>query len=240
MMWQLLWKEINTFFNQLTGYLLLTAFLVALGLVVWVFPETSVLEYGFADLEALFVYTPFIFVFLVPAITMRMIAEERKTGTWELLATSPLTNGQIILAKYLASLGLILLALLPTLVYYYSIVQLGDPVGNIDSAGFFGSFIGLFLIGAVFAAIGLFSSSLTDNQITAFVIGVFLGFLLYFGLSALASLQRNDMALFIEELSLSYHYQSMGRGVIDSSNLVYFLSLIGGLLVATGIMIRRK
>lgn len=240
MMWQLLWKEINTFFNQLTGYLLLTAFLVALGLVVWVFPETSVLEYGFADLEALFVYTPFIFVFLVPAITMRMIAEERKTGTWELLATSPLTNGQIILAKYLASLGLILLALLPTLVYYYSIVQLGDPVGNIDSAGFFGSFIGLFLIGAVFAAIGLFSSSLTDNQITAFVIGVFLGFLLYFGLSTLASLQRNDMALFIEELSLSYHYQSMGRGVIDSSNLVYFLSLIGGLLVATGIMIRRK
>ena len=239
-MWQLFLKEINTFFNQLTGYLLLAAFLVALGLVVWVFPETSVLEYGFADLEALFVYTPFIFVFLVPAITMRMIAEEKKSGTWELLVTSPLTNGQIILAKYLASLGLILLALLPTLIYYYSIVQLGDPAGNIDSAGFFGSFIGLILIGAVFAAIGLFSSSLTDNQITAFVIGVFLGFVLYFGLSALASLQRNDMALFVEELSLSYHYQSMGRGVIDSSNLVYFLSLIGGLLVATGIMIRRK
>lgn len=239
-MWQLFLKEINTFFNQLTGYLLLTAFLVALGLVVWVFPETSVLEYGYADLEALFVYTPFVFVFLVPAITMRMIAEERKSGTWELLITSPLTNAQIILAKYLASLGLILLALLPTLIYYYSIVQLGDPVGNIDSAGFFGSFIGLILVGAVFAAIGLFSSSLTDNQITAFVIGVFLGFLLYFGLSALASLQRNDMALFVEELSLSYHYQSMGRGVIDSSNLVYFLSVIAALLVATGIMIRRK
>ncbi len=239
-MWQLFLKEINTFFNQLTGYLLLTAFLVALGLVVWVFPETSVLEYGFADLEALFVYTPFIFVFLVPAITMRMIAEEKKSGTWELLVTSPLTASQIILAKYLASLGLILLALLPTLIYYYSVVQLGDPVGNIDSAGFFGSFIGLILIAAVFAAIGLFSSSLTDSQITAFVIGVFLGFLLYFGLSALAALQRNDLALFIEELSLSYHYQSMGRGVIDSSNLVYFLSLIGGLLMATGIMIRRK
>src|SRR5690606_5877091 len=130
------------------------------------------------------------------------------------------------------------LALLPTLVYYYSIVQLGDPVGNIDSAGFFGSFIGLVLIAAVFAAIGLFSSSLSDNQITAFVIGVFLGFLLYFGLSALASLQRNDLALFIEEFSLSYHFQSMGRGVIDSSNLVYFLSLISTLLVATVIMIR--
>ena len=240
MMWQLFLKEINTFFNHLTGYLLLSAFLVALGLVVWVFPETSVLEYGFADLETLFVYTPFIFVFLVPASTMRMIAEVKKSGIWELLITSPLTNSQIILAKYFASLGLILLALLPTLIYYYSIVQLGDPVGNIDSAGFFGSFIGLILIAAVFAAIGLFSSSLTDNQITAFVIGVFLGFLFYFGLSALASLQQNDMALFIEELSLSYHYQSMGRGVIDSSNLVYFLSVIGGLLMATGMMIRRK
>src|SRR5690606_12049562 len=239
-MLQLFIKEINTFFNQLTGYLLLAAFLVALGLVVWVFPETSVLEYGFADLEALFIYTPFIFVFLVPAITMRMIAEERKTGTWELLVTSPLTNTQIILAKYLASVVLILLALLPTLIYYYSVVQLGDPVGNIDSAGFFGSFIGLVLMGAVFAAIGLFSSSLSDNHITAVVVGVFFGFVLYFGLSALAALQRNDLALLIEELSLSYHYQSMGREVIDSSNLVYFLSLIGILLVATGVMIRRK
>jgi ABC-2 type transport system permease protein len=240
MMWQLFLKEINAFFNQLTGYLLLTVFLIALGLVVWVFPETSVLDYGFADLEALFVYTPFVFVFLVPAITMRMIAEEKKSGTWELLVTSPLTNTQIILAKYFASLAVIFLALLPTLIYYYSIVKLGDPVGNIDSAGFFGSFIGLVLIGAVFGAIGLFSSSLTDNQITAFVIGVFLGFLHYFGLSALASLQRNNLALWIEELSLSYHYQSMGRGVINSSNLVYFLSVIGVLLAATGVMIRRK
>lgn len=239
-MLRLFLKETNTFFNQLTGYLLLTAFLVALGLVVWVFPETSVLEYGYADLEALFVYTPFIFVFLVPAITMKMIAEEKKSGTWELLITSPLTIGQIVLAKYFASLAIIILALLPTLFYYYSVYQLGDPVGNIDSAGFFGSFIGLILIGAVFAAIGLFSSALTDNQITAFVIGVFLGFIFYFGLSALASLQRNDAALFLEELSLSYHYKSMGRGVIDSSNLVYFLSLIGSLLVLTGVNIKRK
>ena len=239
-MWQLFLKEINTFFNHLTGYLLLVAFLIALGLVVWVFPETSVLEYGFADLEALFIYTPFVFVFLVPAITMKMIAEERKSGTWELLVTSPLSNGHIIIAKYFAALSLVVLALLPTLIYYYSIFQLGDPVGNIDSAGFFGSFIGLILIGAVFVAIGIFSSALTDNQITSFVIGVFLGFLFYFGFSAIASLQRNDAALFIQELSLSYHYESMGRGVIDSSNLVYFVSLIGILLVLTGVIIKRK
>jgi ABC-2 type transport system permease protein len=239
-MWQLFLKEINTFFNQLTGYLLLTTFLVALGLVVWVFPETSVLEYGFADLEALFIYTPFIFVFLVPAITMKMIAEERKSGTWEILITSPLSEWQIIIAKYFAALALVVLALLPTLIYYYSIYQLGDPVGNVDSAGFFGSFIGLILIGAVFAAIGIFSSALTDNQITSFVIGVFLGFVFYFGFSAIASLQRNSVALFLEGLSLSYHYESMGRGVIDSSNLVYFVSLIGILLVLTCVIIKRK
>jgi len=239
-MGQLFLKEINAFFNHLTGYLLLAAFLVTLGLVVWVFPETSVLEYGFADLEALFVYAPLIFVFLVPAMTMRMIAEEKKSGTWELLMTSPLTNSQVVLAKYFAAVALIVLALLPALIYYYSVVQLGDPVGNIDSAGFFGSFIGLVMIGAVFAAIGIFSSALTENQITAFVIGVFLGFLLYFGFSAFSMLQRNDAALFLEEISLSYHYQSMGRGVIDSSNLIYFLSVIGSLLVLTGIMIKRK
>jgi len=239
-MLQLFFKEINNFFNHLTGYLLLSAFLVALGLVVWIFPETSVLEYGFADLEALFIYTPFIFVFLVPAITMKMIAEERKSGTWEILITSPLSNGPIIIAKYCASITLIVLALLPTLIYYYSIFQLGDPVGNIDSAGFFGSFIGLILIGAVFAAIGIFSSALTDNQITSFVIGVFLGFLFYFGFSAIASLPNNNFALFFEELSLSHHYESMGRGVIDSSNLLYFISLIGILLVLTGVVIQRK
>ncbi|MEX2593912.1 MAG: gliding motility-associated ABC transporter permease subunit GldF [Anditalea sp.] len=239
-MWSLFLKEIDTFFNHLTGYLLLTAFLIALGLVVWVFPETGVLEYGFADLEALFVYTPFVFVFLVPAITMRMIAEERKSGTWELLITSPLKISHIILAKYFAALALIVLSLLPTLIYYYSIVQLGDPIGNIDSAGFFGSFIGLVFIGAVFAAFGIFSSALTDNQITAFVIGVFIGFLFYFGLSAMATLQSNKAAYFLEELSLSYHYESLGRGVIDSSNLIYFLSLIGSLLVLTGIIIKRR
>lgn len=239
-MWYLFVKEINSFFNHPTGYLLLTTFLIAVGLVVWVFPETSVLEYGYADLEALFVYTPYVFVFLAPAVTMRMIAEERKSGSWELLATSPLWNGHIILAKYLAALTLIVLALLPTLVYYYSVVQLGDPIGNIDSAGFFGSFIGLICLGAVFAAIGLFSSALTDNQITAFIIGVFLSFLLYFGLASMTGIQQGGVWMWLEELSLNHHYQSLGRGVIDSSNMVYFLSVIGSLLAFTGFLIRRK
>ncbi|AWW30074.1 gliding motility-associated ABC transporter permease subunit GldF [Echinicola strongylocentroti] len=240
-MTSLLLKEFNAFFNHLTGYLILSVFLVVLGLLVWVFPETSVLEYGFADLEALFVYTPYVFVFMVPAITMRTVAEERKNGTWELLMTVPLRPYQIILAKYFSSVIVMVLAVLPTLLYYFSIFQLGSPVGNIDTAGFIGAFVGVLMIGAVFTAIGLFSSALTDNQITAFVIGAFLCFVLYFGFTALADmLSGSALVLMIEELSLSYHYESMSRGVIVSGDLYYFLGWIISLLVLTTLMIRKK
>jgi ABC-2 type transport system permease protein len=237
----LYWKEINGFLSILSGYLILSVFLVSIGLIVWVFPDTSVLEYGFADLEPLFFYTPYVFLFLIPAITMKMIAEEKKTGTWELLMTSPLSVQKIILAKYLASLTLIIFALLPTLVYYFSMVELGEPRGNIDHAGFFGSWIGLVMIGAVFAAIGIFGSSLTSHQMIAFIWGVFISFLLYFGLTALVQLNiMSPLALFLEELSLSYHYQSMARGVIDSQNLGYFIIVIVMMLGLTNVIIRRK
>lgn len=234
-------KEINAFFSNLSGYLILAVFLVSLGLIVWVFPDTSVLEYGFADLEPLFVYTPFVFIFLIPAITMKMIAEERRSGTWEILMTSPLGILRIIIGKYLASLTVIFLALIPTLLFYYSIVQLGDPVGNIDHAGFFGSWIGLCLMGAVFASIGIFSSALTSHQIVAFIWGVFLSFLLYFGLTALVQMQiMSPIALFLESLSLSHHYQSMGRGVIVSENLAYFMTVVVLMLGLTTIILKRK
>jgi ABC-2 type transport system permease protein len=237
----LFWKEINAFFSNLSGYLIFSVFLISLGLMVWVFPDTSVLSYGFADLEPLFVYTPYVFVFLIPAITMKMIAEERKSGTWEILMTSPLGTGRIIAAKYLAATAMVFVALLPTIVYYYSIVQLGDPQGNIDHAGFFGSWIGLFFMGAVFAAIGLFSSALTSHQIVAFIAGVFISFLLYFGLTALVQLQiMSPLALILEELSLSFHYQSMSRGVIDGRNFAYFISVIGIMLTFTWILIRKR
>ncbi len=240
-MWALYKKEINAFFGNLSGYLILSLFLVSLGLIVWVFPDTSVLEYGFADLEALFVYAPYVFTFLIPAMTMKMIAEERKTGTWELLMTSPLSISKIILAKYLATISLVLIAVLPTLIYYWSIVQLGQPVGNIDHAGFFGSFIGLLFMGGVFAAIGLFGSALTVHQVVAFVWGVFLCFFLYFGLTALVELNvYHPFALFLEELSLSYHYRSMSRGVIASSNLSYFIFISGLMLLLTGLLIKRR
>jgi ABC-2 type transport system permease protein len=233
-------KEINAFFGSLTGYLVLALFLVALGLIVWVFPESSVLDYGFADLEALFSYTPYVFTFLIPALSMRAISEERKTGTWELLRTSPLSLIQIILAKYLALITLVFLAVLPTLLYAYSIVQLGDPVGNLDLAGFFGSWIGLLMIGATFAAVGLFASSLTSQQVVAFVLGVFLCFLLYFGFSALADLLTGEIAYWAEELSLSYHYISLSRGVVDSRDLFFLLGMIWVFLGASVLVLRNK
>ncbi len=237
----LYWKEINAFFNNLSGYLILSVFLVSLGLIVWVFPDTSVLDYGFADLEVLFIYTPFVFTFLIPAITMKMIAEEKKSGTWELLMTSPLTIPKIILSKYLATLTVIFIGLIPTLIYYFSIVQLGEPIGNIDHAGFFGSWIGLVFLGAVFASIGIFGSALTSYQIVAFIWGAFLSFLLYFGLTALVQLNvMSPFALFLEELSLSYHYQSISRGVIDARNVAYFLTIILLMLGFTALIIRRK
>lgn len=233
-------KEINGFFGSLTGYLVLALFLVALGLIVWVFPESSVLDYGFADLESLFAYTPYVFTFLIPALSMRAIAEERKTGTWELLRTSPLSLVQLILAKYLALLTLVFLAVLPTLLYAFSIVQLGDPVGNLDLAGFFGSWIGLLMIGATFAAVGLFASSLTSQQVVAFVLGVFFCFVLYFGFTALAEMLTGEIAYWVEELSLSYHYISLSRGVVDSRDIFFLFGMIWLFLGASVLVLRNK
>lgn len=233
-------KEINAFFGSLTGYLVLALFLIALGLIVWVFPESSVLDYGFADLESLFSYTPYVFTFLIPALSMRAISEERKSGTWELLRTSPLSLVQIILAKYLALLALVFLAVLPTLLYAFSIVQLGDPVGNLDQAGFFGSWIGLLMIGATFAAVGLFASSLTSQQVVAFVLGVFLCFVLYFGFTALAEMLTGEIAYWVEELSLSYHYISLSRGVVNSRDVFFLFGMIWVFLGASVLVLRNK
>lgn len=236
----LFFKEINAFLGSLTGYLILILFLVALGLIVWVFPESSVLDYGFADLESLFSYTPYVFTFLIPAISMRTIAEERKNGTWELLKTSPLSLIQIILAKYFALLALLILAVLPTLLYAFSISQLGDPPGNLDWAGFFGSWIGLLMIGATFAAVGLFASSLTAQQVIAFVLGVFLCFVLYFGFTALSEMLTGELAYWVEELSLSYHYISLSRGVVDSRDIFFLLGMIGLFLGASFLTLKNK
>jgi ABC-2 type transport system permease protein len=218
-------KEITSYLSSLVAYITIGVFLLVLGLFLWVFPESSILDYGYAGLDSLFNTAPYLFMFLIPAITMRTLAEERREGTFELLATRPLTDWQIVFGKYLATVVLVLFALVPTLVYYYSVYTLGAPPGNIDSGAVIGSYIGLFLLGSSFAAIGLFASSVSKNQIIAFTIAVFLCYFFYSGfdsLSQLFSLQN----LGLESLGITSHYQSVSRGVLDSRDLVYFLILI--------------
>lgn len=227
-------KEFFAYLNSLVAYITIGVFLVVLSLFLWVFPDTSILEYGYATLESLFNTVPFLFMFLVPAITMRSLAEEKREGTFELLTTRPLTDGQIILGKYFAALTLVLFALLPTLVYYISVYQLGVVTGNIDSGAVIGSYIGLFLLGASFVAIGVFSSALSKNQIIAFTIAVFLCFFAFSGfdsLSQILSFQKFDSLLI--NLGINEHYQSISRGVLDSRDFIYFLSLIAFFLLIT-------
>jgi ABC-2 type transport system permease protein len=227
-------KEVNGYLSSLVAYITIGIFLLVMGLFLWVFPESSILEYGYAGLDALFNTAPYIFMFMIPALTMRSLSEEQKEGTFELLATRPLTDWQIVLGKYFACLLIVLFALLPTLVYYYTVYDLGVTRGNVDTGAVTGSYIGLFLLGAAFVAIGIFASSITKNQIIAFAIGVFLCFIAFSGfdsLSQLLSFQSIDA--FIASLGINEHYQSISRGVLDTRDLIYFLSFIGLFLVIT-------
>lgn len=231
-MWVLLRKEFFTFFNSLIAFLVIGSFLVMTGLLMWVFPETSVLEYGYADMDAFFSFTPYLFIFLIPGITMRSFAEEKKSGTLELLITRPLTDWQIVTAKFFAAWLLVAVALLPTAVYFLSLYRLGDPPGNIDSPGVAGSYIGLLLLASVFCAAGILASLLSTNQIVAFVLAAFLCFLLFSGFDSFAALmQWSELSLRIKQFGLLYHYEAMSRGVIDSRDLIYILSLTAVLLL---------
>jgi ABC-2 type transport system permease protein len=226
-MFQILAKEFNSFLNSLIAYVVIGVFLTAIGLLMWVFPETSVLEYGYADMDTLFSMGPYVLIFLVPAITMRSFAEEKKAGTLELLLTKPVSDWQVILGKFAASFLLVLFALVPTLLYYFTIYRLGDPVGNVDTPGILGSYIGLALLGGVFCAIGILSSSLTANQIVSFILAAFLCFLVFAGFDSIAALTAaGDTALWLRQLGIDYHYQSMSRGLIDSRDVLYFFSVI--------------
>jgi ABC-2 type transport system permease protein len=227
-------KDFSDFFNSLVAYITIGIFLVVTGLFLWVFPESSILDYGYAGLESLFNVAPYIFMFLIPAITMRSLAEEKKEGTFELLATRPLTDWQIVLGKYFAAFSIVVLALLPTLTYYISVYQLGVTRGNIDSGAVIGSYIGLLLLGGCFSSIGIFASSISRNQIISFTIAVFLCFLAFSGLdsiSQLLSLQKVETI--ITSFGINQHYQSISRGVLDTRDLVYFLSFIALFLLIT-------
>ena len=234
-MYSIFLKEIRQFFSSLVGYMVIAFFLLILGLMIWVFPDYSVLDSNYASLSQLFDLGPFLLTFLIPAITMRTFAEEKSSGTIEFLSTKPLRRIDIIGGKYFASLILVLMAILPTLIYVYSLSQLGSPVGNIDIGEIIGSYIGLISLAAAFTALGLFASSITDNQISAFLIGVLLCFIFYWGMDLISSLPmffaKGD--LLIESLGIDAHYRSMSRGLLELKDIIYFICLIGLTLVMT-------
>jgi ABC-2 type transport system permease protein len=227
-------RELFSLLNSLMAYITIGVFLLAAGLLLWFFPDTSILDYGYAELSGFFSLVPFLFMFLIPALTMRSFAEERREGTFILLATRPLTDWQILFGKYLACLVLVLFALLPTLIYYFSIYQLAMPKGNVDAGAIIGSYIGLLFLGASFTAIGIFCSSLTKNQVVAFAIAVFICFLAYSGFDAMAKIDtlKSVEGTFVF-LSINEHYQSISRGVLDTRDAVYFLSVVAVFLFST-------
>ena len=227
-MYALFKKEIINFLSSLIGIMVIVVFLLITGLFLWVFQsDFNIFDNTFANLDSLFIIAPWVFLFLVPAVTMRSFAEENRTGTIEMLLTKPLNDWQIIMAKFLAGVCLMLLALLPTFIYYYTVYMLAMPVGNIDSGGILGSYIGLFLLSSAFVAIGIFCSSVTSNQILAFILSVFLCGFLYIGFQFIYSLSLfGRIDLFIMQLGISAHYSSLSRGVIDTRDLLYFLSVM--------------
>ena len=227
-------KEIQEFLYSITAYLVIGTFLICVSIVLWVLPETSLLEYGYASMEPLFRLGPYLFMFLIPAITMKSFAEEKRSGTIELLYTLPLTSRAIVMGKFLAASSLVFFSLLPTLVYYYSIYQLGNPQGNLDTSGIVGAYFGLFFLGSVFASIGIFSSSITENQIVSFVVAAMLCFVSYEGFATLARIDLwVSWAYYIEYFGIIFHYSAMSKGVIDLSNITYFLGFIVIMLFAT-------
>ncbi|MBU3927145.1 MAG: gliding motility-associated ABC transporter permease subunit GldF [Bacteroidetes bacterium] len=238
----LYFKEIRSFLSSLMGYVIILVFLVTISLFLWVFPnDFNIFDYGYANLDGLFVIAPFVFIFLVPAITMRSFADEKKSGTIELLFTRPLTDMQLILTKFLASFTLVVIALLPTLLYYISVYLISFPQGNIDSGSIWGSYIGLLFLGAAFTSIGIFTSSISDNQVTSFVIAGLLSAFLYLGFELIYSFDLfGPVDLLIRSLGISAHYSSLSRGVIDTRDVVYFLSTIALFLFLTKFSLARR
>lgn len=226
-MFALLKKEISGFLGSLIGYIVICVFLITVGLLLWVFPfNSNILNSGYAGIDPLFVLAPWVFMFLIPAVTMRSFAEEKKTGTIELLLTHPLSDLEIILAKYFACIALVILALLPTLVYYVSVSVLGYPPGNIDNGRTWGSYFGLIFLTSGFVAIGIFASSISSNQIVSFIFAILLCFICYSGFAFIGQYVSSGFAgNFIQSVGISMHYSSMSRGVIDTRDVIYFASI---------------
>ena len=221
----ILLREIKSFFGSPIGYLVIAIFLIINGLFLWVFEgDYNILNTGFADLTPFFTLAPWIFIFLIPAVTMRSFSDEKKQGTLELLLTKPLSIWEIVNGKFLGALLLIVMAIIPTFIYVKVISSLGMPEGNIDMGSTIGSYFGLLFLIAGYSSIGIFTSTLSDNQIVAFIVAVFLCFFLYFGFEGLATVTPT-ISNFISVLGMQDHYKSMSRGVIDTRDIIYFASI---------------
>lgn len=232
-------REINSFFASPIGYLVVAIFLVFNGLFLWVFTGNfNILDAGFADLSAFFELAPWILLFLIPAVTMRSFSDEKKMGTLELLLTKPISLQNIVLGKYFGAVLLIIIALIPTILYVFTISNLGNPAGNWDVGSTVGSYIGLLFLVLAYAAIGIFSSTISSNQIVAFIVAIFICFVFYYGFEGLASLFQSEFS--IERLGMKAHFDSVARGVLDTRDIIYFLSITFFFLALTVFKLRKE
>lgn len=235
-------KEINAFFNSTIGYMIIAVFLLATGLMLWVIPgQYNIIESGYANVDGLFELAPWLFLFLCPAITMRSIAEEKQHATWENLVAKPIGISRIVVGKFLASWTLVIIALVPTLIFYFSVRYIAEPLGNIDTGAFIGSFIGLIFLAALYVSIGIFASSLSKNQVLAFVLGITISFLMYYGFEMIALFFQQGMHIsFLENLGVHFHYKSLSRGVLDSRDLIYFFVITASFLILSILKLKIK
>ena len=228
-------KEINSFFTSPIAYLVIGFFLLINGLFLWFFDDDfNILNAGFADVTPFFYLSPWVLLFLIPAITMKSFADENNNKTIELLKTKPISDWQIVFGKFWASLLLTVIAIIPTLTYVYTVYKLGNPIGNVDFGSTFGSYIGILFLASTYTSIGLFTSTISKNQIVAFILAVFITFLLFYGFDAVSNSFGND-SLLIQKLGINEHFKSISRGVIDTRDLVYFISVTGFFLFITKI-----
>lgn len=233
-------KEIKSFFTTPIGYLIVGLFLLLNGLFLWVFKGPyNMLDYGFADMSKFFQLVPWVFLLLIPAITMRSFAEERRTGTLELLYIKPVSFWAIVSGKFLGALVLVILAVIPTFLYVYAVSELGTSAGNIDLGLVVGSYFGMLFLIMSYLAIGLFISACTENQIVAFILSTAVCFILYFGFEAVATLSSGETSLFIQSLGMRAHFKDMANGVLDTRDLIYFLSLVGFFLYLTKVYLKQ-
>jgi len=235
-------KELNSFLSSLSGYMVILVFLILNGLFLWIFPGSfNLLDSGYAGLDGLFFLAPWVYLFLIPALTMRLFSDEIKIGTIELLLTKPINEFKLVLGKYIVGVILCLISLAPTLIYLFSVYALGQPQGNLDLGATIGSYIGLIFLAGVYVSIGLFASSLTESQILSFISALFICFFFFIGFEQIASLlSYTGMELSIEKLGVNYHYNAISRGVIDTRDLLYFISVILLFIFASTISIKSR